>query len=180
MNWISYFLTMDEQSRARRRFSTLQFFIPLHTKKRYSPRARVYRGMPLAGGRNTAASNIGNIDRQTSFRAVRRLDNSPRKCRGNGEGLIKKYLQPSIITRRTCRVLTHARAGERGREKRNKGQEMERRPWDLVRSAIRLQCRVSSFFLPLLPVLFSSFFIFFSSECPIDRRPLVELRVRAP
>lgn len=55
---------------------TIQFFIPSHAKKRYSPGARVYRGMPLAGGRNTAASNIRNIDRQTSFRAVRRRGGS--------------------------------------------------------------------------------------------------------
>ncbi|KAL0123464.1 hypothetical protein PUN28_005756 [Cardiocondyla obscurior] len=53
----------------------------------------------LNDGRTKASSstNIGNIDRQTSFRAVRRLDNSRRKCRGNGEGLIKKYLQGSKI-----------------------------------------------------------------------------------
>lgn len=75
------------------------------------PRAKVYRGMPLAGGRNTAASNIGNIDRQTSFRAVRRLDNSRRKYRGNGEGLIKKYLQPSIITQG---LVVRARQEEKG------------------------------------------------------------------
>lgn len=84
----------------------------LLAKKRYSPRARADRGMPLAGGRNTAASNIGNIDRQTLFHAVRRPDNSRRKCRGNGEGLIKKYLQSAVITQRTRRARVEGREAE--------------------------------------------------------------------
>lgn len=138
MNWISRFFKVELVNVSER----LQFFIPSHTKKRYSPpRARVYRGMPLAGGRNNAASNIGNIDRQTSFRTVRRLDNSRRKCRGNGEGLIKKYLQSSIITRKTRRVLERARARACVRE-RKRGGENGMRTGD-GKAPVR-SCQVSS------------------------------------
>lgn len=125
--------------------SMLHFFIPSLTKKCYSPRARADRGMPLAGGRNIAASNIGNIDRQTLFHAVRRLDNSRRKCRGNGEGLIKKYLQSAVITRWTRR----ARAYERKRKRK------ERRSRDLVKSVSRFLLLASSL-SPLFPPLFPS------------------------
>jgi len=68
-------------------------------KKRHAPRMRVDRGMPLAGGRNIAASNIGNIDRQTWL--FRRADNPRGKCRRRG--LIKKYLQSAVITREARR-----------------------------------------------------------------------------
>jgi len=132
---------MDEQGRTHR-FSTLQFFIPSHTKKRYSLRSRVYRGMPLAGGRNTAASNIGNIDRQTSFRAVQRLDNSRRKYRGNGEGLIKKYLQSSIITRRTRRS---ARAEGRERGIRTGDEKAPVRSCQVCHSSVPMSCLFLSF-----------------------------------
>lgn len=122
--------------------SMLQSFISSLTKKRYSPRARADRGMPLADGRNTAASNIGNIGRQTLFDAVRWLDNSRRKYRGNGEDLIKKYLQSAVITQWTRRK----RARERKRSGRKGAREI-------------LSSLPASFLARSLP-LFLRFFLF--------------------
>lgn len=137
----------------------------------------MYRGMPLAGGRNIAASNIGNIDRQTSFRAVRRLDNSRRKCRGNGEGLIKKYLQSSIITRKTRRVLARgARARVCAREKERKRKWNEDRRWKGAREILSslFHSSVPPLCLCLSPafLLFLHFLLFRVPRRP-TRRPLV-------
>lgn len=98
----------------------LQSFIPSVYQEALLAFGEADRGMPLAGGRNIAASNIGNIDRQTLFHPVRRLDNSRRKCRGNGEGLIKKYLQSAVITQWTRLARARALARMKGREAEGK------------------------------------------------------------
>lgn len=106
-----------------------------------------------------------SIDRLRS-RAVRRADNSRRKCRGNArararsrEGLIKKYLQPDVITRRARRVNERARARAKWKRKRKTG-EIERRSREILSSLARA-VRISSCFS--LALLFSFSFSFLHS-----------------